>query len=40
MSGDGNMSLVFTVSPETYEFLGQCVREHMRSRPKQSHSLW
>ena len=26
-SGDGNSSLVFTMSPETYEFLGQCVRE-------------
>ncbi len=28
-SGDGNSSLVFTMSPETHEFLGQCVQEHM-----------
>lgn len=39
-SGDGNSSPVFTMSPETYEFLGQCVREHMlRSRPRLTHSL-
>lgn len=39
-SGDGNSSHVFTMSSETYEFLGQCVRKHMvKSRPKQADSL-
>lgn len=38
-SGDGNPSLVFTMSVETYEFLGQCVREHMLRSKTQTNSF-